>query len=442
MRVPQKGRLGQRVLRRGARGDDVVRLQSRLDEMGYRVGANDGVYGYLLEDAVRALQREHRLRPDGIAGAQVVALLRDPELNRRRRVHAVRPQEQLTEIAQAYGVSVPALSLMNRLAPGRRLYAGQRLVIRNRIILGALHPERIRHGLAWLGRQAELVSAVVAMWWRLDASGALVADETELPWDRLAELGVPVWAGVHSWHLDGSPTGGAIGLHGRRRRRLLEAVRELVRDGRIQGLLYDIGPLKLGDGGALESAAAATAAFLKRPERPVYVVVPAERRGWFDDLDPAALARSATRLVLGAHHVGGPGQSVAATERMIARMSRRVHPWRLLAGVPAPAYERIGDVWLPRDYAGGMASAYLKRRRPHWDAERLALHAEGVHESLREDGEVESLPWELFVENSETFRRRLLHLELYNLDGLFMWRLGEDDPRAATHIPRIVRVHR
>lgn len=47
---------------------EIVRLQQRLDHLGFRVGPIDGVWGPKTEAAVQAFQRSQHLRPDGIVG--------------------------------------------------------------------------------------------------------------------------------------------------------------------------------------------------------------------------------------------------------------------------------------------------------------------------------------------------------------------------------------
>jgi N-acetylmuramoyl-L-alanine amidase len=49
-------------------GDDVLALQRRLSELGFDVGQVDGVFGPRTDDAVRELQRNTGLTPDGTCG--------------------------------------------------------------------------------------------------------------------------------------------------------------------------------------------------------------------------------------------------------------------------------------------------------------------------------------------------------------------------------------
>ncbi|MDD6040686.1 MAG: peptidoglycan-binding protein, partial [Clostridia bacterium] len=59
-----------RTLRRGYTGDDVVRVQTRLKELGYYTKAIDGVYGLGSMAAVKAFQERNGLSADGLAGSR------------------------------------------------------------------------------------------------------------------------------------------------------------------------------------------------------------------------------------------------------------------------------------------------------------------------------------------------------------------------------------
>ena len=59
----------------GSRGDEVLRLQTRLAELGYDVGALDGDYGSGTRKAVRLFQKQSGLEADGIAGPLTLAAL-------------------------------------------------------------------------------------------------------------------------------------------------------------------------------------------------------------------------------------------------------------------------------------------------------------------------------------------------------------------------------
>lgn len=67
--------LGDRVLRLGDHGTDVIALQQLLLIAGYSVGA-DGNFGLGTNAAVKSFQRTHGLPADGVVGAQTIAALR------------------------------------------------------------------------------------------------------------------------------------------------------------------------------------------------------------------------------------------------------------------------------------------------------------------------------------------------------------------------------
>jgi flagellum-specific peptidoglycan hydrolase FlgJ len=63
------------VLKRGDRGDEVVKIQLALYNRGYDVGKIDGIFGQKTEDAVRAFQADHKVKVDGIVGTITSSLL-------------------------------------------------------------------------------------------------------------------------------------------------------------------------------------------------------------------------------------------------------------------------------------------------------------------------------------------------------------------------------
>lgn len=63
------------VIRSGAMGDAVVKLQSRLQELGYYTGAVDGRFGPGTRTAVMMFQEQNGLQADGIVGPATSQLL-------------------------------------------------------------------------------------------------------------------------------------------------------------------------------------------------------------------------------------------------------------------------------------------------------------------------------------------------------------------------------
>lgn len=56
------------ILRRGAKGDAVYRLQQRLATLGFLTIGPDGDFGDLTEKAVKAAQQKYKLEADGVVG--------------------------------------------------------------------------------------------------------------------------------------------------------------------------------------------------------------------------------------------------------------------------------------------------------------------------------------------------------------------------------------
>jgi peptidoglycan hydrolase-like protein with peptidoglycan-binding domain len=64
-------------IRRGASGDNVRQLQTKLSNMGYNIGTSgaDGKFGKNTAAAVRQFQKDYNLQVDGIVGDQTMSAL-------------------------------------------------------------------------------------------------------------------------------------------------------------------------------------------------------------------------------------------------------------------------------------------------------------------------------------------------------------------------------
>lgn len=63
------------MLRSGSEGEEVVALQTRLQELGYYTGSIDGQFGPGTRDAVTLFQQQHGLGADGIVGQETREML-------------------------------------------------------------------------------------------------------------------------------------------------------------------------------------------------------------------------------------------------------------------------------------------------------------------------------------------------------------------------------
>ncbi len=65
------------LLKEGMNGDDVYRLQAKLQEFGYYQGTPDGYFGEQTAEAVLEFQLDTGLQADGVVGTATLATLRD-----------------------------------------------------------------------------------------------------------------------------------------------------------------------------------------------------------------------------------------------------------------------------------------------------------------------------------------------------------------------------
>ena len=72
-----KGVNGHKTIRKGSRGEVVKEMQFMLDQLGYDLGpcGVDGDFGRMTEKAVKAFQKDHGLKIDGVVGSKTWAAL-------------------------------------------------------------------------------------------------------------------------------------------------------------------------------------------------------------------------------------------------------------------------------------------------------------------------------------------------------------------------------
>jgi peptidoglycan hydrolase-like protein with peptidoglycan-binding domain len=129
---------GKRTISRGDFGWDVSVLQFLLHRRGLYRGAFDGYYGPETVRAVRRYQRQMRLAADGVAGKATTAALvlqhrvpvaaPAPALEPvALRTYVVAAGDNLTHLAQRFGVSLGTLARENGLSPAKPLLIGTKL---------------------------------------------------------------------------------------------------------------------------------------------------------------------------------------------------------------------------------------------------------------------------------------------------------------------------
>jgi 3D (Asp-Asp-Asp) domain-containing protein len=87
-----------KLIKHGARGDDVKVIQKLLADTGYYVGQIDGVFGGATLEAVKSFQTYNGLTPDGAVGKETIAFLQ----RERATTEPGRYSRQLTMYATAY----------------------------------------------------------------------------------------------------------------------------------------------------------------------------------------------------------------------------------------------------------------------------------------------------------------------------------------------------
>lgn len=65
------------IIKKGSFGPAVATLQRKLISLGYPL-KSDGVFGQATEDAVMEVQRQYKLKDDGIVGTKTIAVLNSP----------------------------------------------------------------------------------------------------------------------------------------------------------------------------------------------------------------------------------------------------------------------------------------------------------------------------------------------------------------------------
>ena len=93
MLFSRRRRLGRRQLKLFSKGHDVELLQEKLAQKGYDLGDEKGEFGYLTQEALKAFQKDHRLRVDGIAGPEVFSLLVNSKPTIERKIHEVKRRD-------------------------------------------------------------------------------------------------------------------------------------------------------------------------------------------------------------------------------------------------------------------------------------------------------------------------------------------------------------
>lgn len=359
-----------RTLRFGTKGRDVASLQEQLSRLGYYTGEVDGVYGILTKDAVRDLQKAHRLRVDGIAGKEVFALIRSglakPVLR-----HFVARGETCTHIARRYNVPIELLLRANRL-PDPEVREGQCLDIPvSRLFAfcaGGGDSER-----SWdsYERHLAFISTVAPRWFTLNADGtitgepvkrvtalAALADIRTAPVVAAYAAGDAADAGGQDARPDegerdftgasGSADGGALDavlMDVAARRAAMKGIAAAAARSRAHGVVLSVSAPGPTDAYAFTSFVRELACVLERDGRDLSIEIPAPPASESESAGKGALeyqelARVARHVIVRLHEAPESFSAPAAPASparacaLLKGMVRELPPWKMVLEVP------------------------------------------------------------------------------------------------------------
>jgi spore germination protein YaaH len=437
----------------GAQGDEIAHLQDRLRQLGYDPGESDGCYGYLTHAAVRALQRDFRLRVDGVIGPQVRALLNHHDLPDRRRIYTLRTGETLTDAARALEVSVQALRLMNRLPVRARGYQGQRLICRTHYVLACLSPTALEARSTY--NSLSMWSAIVLPLVTVTEGKLHISVLSSNAAERVASTKLPLWLVVQPAHLHpGSSCVYDIAPLLRWRKARRTAIRQLleIAEAHQAGIWLDFAYLGWGDAtGYLELVNSLRQA-LSANRWPIMVTLPLpggqhRRRWWLTDIDYRKLTSLADKVVIGSHVAQTCCDSFALYRQRIESVLNMIPGWKALLGIGLRAEERDEQGTLIREvsYAKALATAYLAGEKPHWDPERRLLSAQIKPKALKSDHlqsdsktSTTAAVRSLWLPGRDALVARLGLAQRWCVDGVALWPVGEEETRIWSVMPNLL----
>lgn len=378
-----------RFLRFGMRGRDVALLQEQLSRLGYYTGEIDGVFGILTKDAVRDLQKAHRLRVDGIAGKEVFAVIRSglakPVLR-----HFVARGETCAHIARRYNIPIELLLQANRL-PDPEVHEGQCLDIPvSRLLAYCAGGDDAERSWDSYERRLAFISMVAPRWFTLNADGTITGEPVKrvtalasladirvvpvvalgsrlLPPDRRNQASANASANANA---NANPDGDsecerrrererdrtcvsddageatldAVLMDAAARRAAIKGIAGAAARSRAHGIVLSVSAPGPGDGYAFTSFVRELASVLERDGRDLSLEIPEPGAEGEDagrsPLEYQELARVARQIIVRLHEeperlaVPAPPASPARARAVLKGMVRLVPPWKMVLGVP------------------------------------------------------------------------------------------------------------
>lgn len=390
------------LLRQGDSGPEVLSLQNQLRQLGYLAVPATGYFGPLTAAAVRRMQADYQLAPDGIVGPLTRALL--------ERLLNAPPKPLKTVMGYYTGEEWPLPSSLETLkSQGNALTCVALFSYR-------LHP--LSPG-------------------QLEAMDYLPASEVQQVLDLAREKKVKVLALVHNLLYTGGIRGRDVARLAlsdpQRRRDLVANIFNLLREKGFGGVEIDIEDLYPQDGQLFNQFLAELSAQLKPAGYVLSVALPAklsdDQAGWGGAFDYRTVASYADQVVIMAYDehglLSGPGPiaSLPWVEKAVRYAVGRIPPQKVLLGIPAYGFDWSGDGQPPRYISYRLAQDAARRYGTPvcWDERAQAPYLKYIDEN--------GSPHELWFENASSWAGKLDLVTAYGLKGIAVWRLGLEDPQ-------------
>jgi|GEM_PF-5810135 hypothetical protein len=387
---------GRRILKEGMRGADVIWLQEKLIEWGYALNGVDGLFGPLTFGAVLELQRDFKLRADGIAGPMVFSLLQDPPPIIR---HTIEGRETLLSIARQWGVGTVGLREANRWLTPAGLYVGRRLIIPCRYVVVFTDPSDPRVANSIVDNNTNITGLLLQV--ELGRS----IDRDLLSFCLEHELSVFLDVTIDE----------TVGVMARRRKRkqIIDEVCRLCHRTTAKAVHIDLSGntqlLSLGFLHRLKDA-------LHQKKRKLVLTYPYSPRESF----PPYLT-IADRVILSSVYKEKPSiclPSFAHLRQGIIRLGKLIPSWRIWLKLPLCAWEYDDETASGRTISHGEGMEFLRRSRtkPVWSEELKVIE---LSRGLQR----------VWLPNETTMMHWLWLVNRYNLGGIVLTGVGLEDKR-------------
>lgn len=398
-------KLGARVLKLGSRGSDVGQLQQRLKDFGYEPGPVDHIFGYLTQEALQFFQRDYRLKIDGIAGEEVFALLNQAKLPITRRVHVVQPGETLSSIAGQYHVGPEAFFDHHK----KDIYPGQQLIFYDREVWGVLG-EGIQAQESFAVNQ-ELMTGV---FFSMNPEQGVPRFVQAIKCPKIAQIVFDDAEQLISIH--------SILTRRKMRKSFLQLCRELV--AKADGIWLGWEHISRVDGYRYFKLLRA----VKRQigARRLIITLTWEMPRWnlLGGIDFAAVSRIVDQVVvkLPLPEWNNPILDKSRYEQALRRMLNYVPAYKILLAVPVYALmwnQAEPDTWQRLSYGEAMARTFRHGARLEADSQGKSFYR-FFHQQAE---------WLLRISSLEQLNQILALANRYNLAGIVIDRIGEEDQR-------------